>query len=51
MDKKKSKRTTKKIRLVKRPGEILVSPARGETVYVQKRNVARGRMVSQSELA
>ena len=51
MDKKKSKRTTNKIRLVKRPGEILVSPDRGETVYVQKRNGDRGRMVSQSELA
>ena len=51
MDKKKSKRTTKKIRLVKRPGEILVSPDRGETVYVQKKDGTRGRMVSQSQYA
>ena len=42
-------RKTKKLR--KRSGEILISPDGGETVYVQKRNGERGRMVSQSELA
>jgi hypothetical protein len=42
-------RRTKK--LIKRPGEIFVSPDGGETVYVQKRNGKRGRMVSQSQLA
>ena len=51
MDKKKSKRTTKKIRLVKRPGEILVSPARGETVYEQNKNGTRGKIVSQTQLS
>ena len=40
---------TKKFR--RRSGEILISPDGGETVYVQKRNGERGRMVSQSELA
>ena len=42
-------RKTKKLR--KRSGEILVSPDGGETVYVQKRNGERGRLVSQSQLA
>ena len=42
-------RKTKELK--KRPGEIFVSPDGGETVYVQKRNGERGRMVSQSELA
>ena len=42
-------RKTKKLR--KRSGEILVSPDGGETVYVQKKNGERGRMVSQSQLA
>ena len=42
-------RKTKKLR--KRSGEILVSPDGGETVYVQKRNGERGRMVSQSQSA
>ena len=37
--------------MVKRSGEILVSPDGGETVYVQKKNGKRGRMVSQSQLA
>ena len=37
--------------MVKRSGEILVSPDGGETVYVQKKNGERGRMVSQSQLA
>ncbi len=37
--------------MVKRSGEILVSPDDGETVYVQKKNGERGRMVSQSQLA
>ena len=42
-------RKTKKLR--KRSGEILVSPDGGETVYVQKKNGERGRMVSQSQSA
>ena len=37
--------------MVKRSGEMLVSPDGGETVYVQKKNGERGRMVSQSQLA
>ena len=40
---------TKKFR--RRSGEILISPDGGETVYVQKKNGERGRMVSQSQLA
>ena len=39
----------KKIRAV-RP-EILISPDGGETVYVQKKNGERGRLVSQSQSA
>ena len=38
-------------KLKKRRGEIFVSPDGGETVYVQKRNGERGRMVSQSQSA
>ena len=34
-----------------RPGKIYISPDGGETVYEQKRNGERGRMVSQSQLA
>ena len=37
--------------MIKRSGEILISPDDGETVYVQKRNGERGRMVSQSQSA
>ena len=37
--------------MVKRSGEILVSPDGGETVYVQKKNGERGRLVSQSQSA
>ena len=37
--------------LKKRSGEILVSPDGGETVYVQKKNGERGRLVSQSQSA
>ena len=37
--------------MVKRQGEIFVSPDGGETVYIQKKNGERGRMVSQSQLA
>ena len=37
--------------LKKRSGEIFVSPDGGETVYVQKKNGERGRLVSQSQLA
>ena len=37
--------------MVKRLGEIFVSPDRGETVYVQKKNGERGRLVSQSQSA
>ena len=42
----------KKIKkLKKRRGEIFVSPDGGETVYVQKKNGERGRLVSQSQYA
>ena len=37
--------------MIKRSGEILVSPDGGETVYVQKKNGERGRLVLQSQLA
>ena len=37
--------------MIKRSGEILVSPDGGETVYVQKKNGERGRLVSQSQVA
>ena len=37
--------------MVKRQGEIFVSPDGGETVYVQKKDGTRGRMVSQSQYA
>ena len=37
--------------MIKRSGEILVSPDGGETVYVQKKNGERGRLVSQSQSA
>ena len=37
--------------MIKRSGEILVSPDGGETVYVQKKDGTRGRMVSQSQYA
>ena len=37
--------------MIKRSGEILVSPDDGETVYVQKKNGERGRLVSQSQSA
>ena len=40
---------TKKFR--RRSGEILISPDGGETVYVQKKDGTRGRMVSQSQVA
>ena len=42
-------RKTKELK--KRPGEIFVSPDGGETVYVQKKDGTRGRMVSQSQYA
>ena len=42
----------KKIKkLKKRRGEIFISPDGGETVYVQKKDGTRGRMVSQSQYA
>ena len=42
----------KKIKkLKKRRGEIFISPVGGETVYVQKKDGTRGRMVSQSQYA
>jgi hypothetical protein len=42
----------KKIKkLKKRRGEIFISPDNGETVYVQKKDGTRGRMVSQSQYA
>jgi hypothetical protein len=34
-----------------RPGKIYISPDGGETVYEQKRNGERGRMVNQSQMA
>ena len=34
-----------------RPGKIYISPDGGETVYEQKRNGERGRMVEQSQMA
>ena len=37
--------------MVRRSGETLISPDGGETVYIQKRNGERGRMISQSQLA
>ncbi|SVD02576.1 uncharacterized protein METZ01_LOCUS355430 [marine metagenome] len=36
---------------LKRSGEIFISPDGGETVYVQKKNGERGRLVSQSQSA
>ena len=42
----------KKIKkLKKRRGEIFISPDGGETVYEQKKDGTRGRMVSQSQYA
>ena len=42
----------KKIKkLKKRRGEVFISPDGGETVYVQKKDGTRGRMVSQSQYA
>jgi len=42
----------KKIKkLKKRRGEIFISPDNGETVYVQKKDGTRGRMVLQSQYA
>ena len=42
-------KTIKKLK--KRRGEIFISPDNGETVYVQKKDGTRGRMVSQSQYA
>ena len=42
-------KTIKKLK--KRRGEIFISPDGGETVYVQKKDGTRGRMVSQSQYA
>ena len=49
MDRKKSKRTGRKKRLVK-PGPIFVSPDGGETVYEQLSNGDR-KLVSKTQLA
>ena len=49
MDRKKSKRTRRKKRLVK-PGPIFVSPDGGETVYEQLPNGDR-KLVSKTQLA
>ena len=38
-------------KLKKRRGEVFISPDGGETVYVQKKDGTRGRMVSQSQYA
>ena len=47
------KKKKHKIRAPKyhRPGKIYISPDGGETVYEQKRNGDRGRMVSLSQMA
>ena len=37
--------------MIKRSDEIFISPDGGETVYVQKKNGERGRLVSQSQSA
>jgi hypothetical protein len=42
-------KTIKKLK--KRSSEIFISPDGGETVYVQKENGERGRLVSQSQSA
>jgi len=42
-------KTIKKLK--KRSSEIFISPDGGETVYVQKKNGERGRLVSQSQSA
>ena len=49
MDKKKSRRTRKKNRLVR--GTMYISPDGGETVYEQNKNGTRGKIVSQTQLA
>jgi hypothetical protein len=49
MAKKKKKKTPKKKRPVR--GTIYITPDGGETIYVQRSNGERGRMVSQSQIA
>ena len=49
MDKKKSKRTRRKKRLVR--GTMYISPDGGETVYEQNKNGTRGKIVSQTQLS
>ena len=49
MDKKKSRRTRKKNRLVR--GTIYISPDGGETVYEQNKDGTRGKIVSQTQLS
>ena len=49
--KKKKKNKRKKPPYVFRQGKIYVSPDGGETVYEQKGNGERGRMISQSQIA
>ena len=58
MDKKKSKRTRKKNRLVKgvnteydKRGTMYISPDGGETVYEQNKDGTRGKIVSQTQLS
>ena len=58
MDKKKSKRTRRKNRLVRgvnteyaMRGTMYISPDGGETVYEQNKNGTRGKIVSQTQLA
>ena len=58
MDKKKSKRTRKKNRLVKgvnteyeMRGTMYISPDGGETVYEQNKDGTRGKIVSQTQLS
>ena len=41
----------KKIKKLKRTPEIYISPDGGETVYVQKKDGSRGRLVSQTQYA
>ena len=41
----------KKTKRLKRREQILISPDGGETVYVQKKDGTRGRMISQTQYA
>ena len=49
MAKKNSRKTPKKIRLVR--GTMYISPDGGETVYEQNKDGTRGKIVSQTQLS